>query len=174
MNLENRLLKDYYPKRLNDDGTFYLTKTHNVKSLGFRNIGFGYEFIIESPSVEKYFQRRYFLNSDYENTTTKEIGKNSEFYNGLLGENIMRIVIIEFFRRLSKEIPQFNFNFIKSDFNPNHQSRIILENDLYILEGISRYNQVIKSKLNYDNKSIVEYDGLLEYTLGRNTRDNYY
>ena len=79
----------------------------------------------------------------------------------------MRIIVKEFFRRLSSKHYLKSEGFIKSNLNPLEDKRVILENEEYILEGVSRYNQIVRLKKDFHNKSIAEYDGLFEYTSGK-------
>jgi hypothetical protein len=163
MKLEQRVLKDYYPRQMCNSKSLYLAKTHGVKSFGFRNTGKDYEYTIESPSVEIYAQRKYMLNwnrnGNYDDAKT-------DAYRGVIGESIMRIIVNEFFRRLNSKHYLKGKGFIKSDLNPLEDKKIILENEDYVLEGISRYNQIVRLK-NSSKKSVAEYDGLFEYTSGR-------
>lgn len=164
MDLENRLLKNYYPRSLN--GQYYLTRNHGVKTLGFDIVKNNYEYRIESPSVKLYNERRLLLNIKGNNNGNEPF----ENYSGLIGESLMRIILKEFFRRLEEQYPSSEFTFIKSDLNPLNDNKTILENDKYILEGVTRYNQRIIDKNCKKLRTVSEFDGLLQYEIGRKTK----
>jgi hypothetical protein len=63
-----------------------------------------------------------------------------------------------------------NFKFIKANFNPQTKNNTILENERYLLEGISRYNLTIRDKRKVNNRNIVEFDGVIEYSQGLNKK----
>ena len=163
MDLEGRVLKDFYPVFF--EGDLRLKQGHGVKSLGFRNVGNAFDFSIQSPSVKEFHERKYLLNyhKNGANSSEKIIPEN---FSGLIGESIMRIVVKEFFRRISNEYYLKDMRFIKSNLNPFEDKRVIVENDDYLLEGLSRYNQRVFCKTDMDAGCTTEYDGLFEYDAG--------
>ena len=173
MNLEERILSNFYPKTCPKTKKLTFTKNHGVKSLGFRKIGPKHRpifaYVIDSPSVEHYKERLYELNytRNGRNDTERIIHQT---FSGLIGESLMRITLKEIFRRLEEKMPFKNTGFIKTDLNPYENKRVIRENEEYILQGISRYNQIIMDKqmmkTHPDFATTTEYDGLFEYELG--------
>ncbi|MFP4567552.1 MAG: hypothetical protein ACLFN8_01275 [Candidatus Woesearchaeota archaeon] len=189
MNLEDRVLDEFYPVDCNLTNTLKIGQHHNVRSLGFEKAGSftcpDYYFSIQSPSVKEFRQRKYLLNYNRNgaNKTNKIIYGT---FSGLMGESIMRITIKEFFRRISKKLKIDESNFIKTEKKVNNNTEtkqkenieindaltldeitnnqiIIKENERYILEGISRYNQILIDKNCPKQRNITEYDGLFEY-----------
>lgn len=166
MDLESRVLQDFYPRYCEESEGLRIRQGHGVKSRGFRNIGRSFEFTIESPSVKDYRQRKYLLNYHRNGANSSEKIKPENFA-GLIGESIMRIVIKEFFRRLSRKYCLKDCDFIKTDLTPFEDRRIIKENEHYRLFGISRYNQIVMHKTELEMVCETEYDGLFEYSAGR-------
>ncbi|MCC7574552.1 hypothetical protein KO361_03085 [Candidatus Woesearchaeota archaeon] len=173
MNLENRVMREFYPVKCKKTNKLTFSKNHGVRSFGFKKIGPDkkpiFTFSIESPSVEEYGIRMYSLNYNKNGTKMTE-NIIPETYSGLIGESIMRIIVQELFRRLHKKNPFEKFEFVKTNLNPYEDQRTIRENDYYVLRGISRYNQIVINKnmlrTYSDFATTTEYDGLFEYQQG--------
>jgi len=166
MNLECRVMNDFYPLNCYNKQEHILIQNTGIKSRGFNNIGNCYTFSIESPSVNKYGERQYLLNyynKGEEQSETIEINT----YSGLIGESMMRIIVSELFRRISNRKRITRHEFIKTNLNPFEDKRTILTNQEYSLIGISRYNQRIVLTNDPTKSSITEYDGLFEYETQR-------
>jgi hypothetical protein len=175
MNLEERILSEYYPAQCSYNDTLKIGQHHNVKARGFEKAGSftcpDYYFTIDSPSVKKFRQRKYLLNYN-KNGTNKTNKIIYGTFSGLMGESIMRITIKEFFRRVDKKLGIEESDFIKTekqiknkdqDESNSKTKTIIKENEQYILEGISRYNQILIDKNCPKQRNITEYDGIFEY-----------
>jgi hypothetical protein len=152
-----RPLYRYYPREL--EGKLYVPRDHGIRSEGFKPIKNGkYMYSIHSKFVED-GNRRYFLEfSDVDNLDSERLVPS--FFKGLIGESLMRIVVMEFMRTQSKNLSFNNFYFIKQ----KNGSTVFLKNDTYSLEFFDKYN--IRFILN-SNKTISEFDGLMEYRVGR-------
>lgn len=159
MDLESRIFSKFYPAEF--EGKHYLSRSHAVKIAGFRPMpNFSYDFGIVSPSVPD-GQRRYAL-SFIENAPTE--GNLSEnYFRGLLGESIMRIVVMEFLRQKKKElgIQQFNTIII------NPEDRVLRRSENFSLEHQTRYTTHLYKNSGRKRLLIGEYDGIIEYHAGR-------
>lgn len=160
-----RVFTEFYPKRLEKDNRFYKTKKHNILSKGFKHIGhLDFLYGIESPSVEDN-KRFYNMSFGGDIINTSCITNQEDFFRGIIGEKIMRIVMIEFLRRMQQQLGIKRFNIVKGNYNPKNPITNIVKNFEYSAETISRYNIAIKNN-NMDDKRIpiiTEYDGLIKY-----------
>lgn len=152
MNLENRLFSKYYPQKSSNKQV--IPYSHGVKSTGFHLMpNFFYDMGIESPSTQG-GQRHYEL-SFAKNISNEHLPEN--YFRGLLGESLMRIVVMEFLRRKQQKLGIKEFNIFKK----NSQENTILKSEHYALSFCSRYNTQIFNSGN--NNPFGEYDGMIKY-----------
>lgn len=155
MKLEDRTFSQYYPKLFNKQ--YCLPKTHGVKISNFRLMpNFFYDFGIYSPSAQG-GQRRYELSFAKQAPKGESLPEN--YFRGLLGESIMRIVFMEFLRNKKQALGIKEFSMIKN----NPSISLIKESKNYYLEYQSRYNANLY-EINNVFGPVGEYDGLTEYT----------
>lgn len=154
INLESRTFAKFYPQT--SDNKTYLSRSHGIKTTGFRLMpNFFYDFGIVSPSAQD-GQRRYELSFAKQAPKDETLPEN--YFRGLLGESLMRIVVMEFLRLQQKALGIKDFSMIKID----PRLPILRKSDNFFLEHQSRYN----INLYYNDKPrgpIGEYDGVIEY-----------
>lgn len=150
-----KTLHKYSP--VNHEGMLYLPRDHGIKSLGFKQIKTGsYMYAIESPLLD-FSHRRYFFefsepeHFDFENLVP-------DFFSGLIGEGIMRIVVTEFMRRRVAQLEIDSFDFLKEKNGDE-----VLRRNGFVLQHRNKYNIEF---LKYGELQ-AEFDGLVTYTQGR-------
>lgn len=150
----------------------YLPRSHGIKSNGFdfyfpkvsslnteniaflRGVHFSYE--IESPSA-KYGNRRYMLTVSDDISAKDFLDLPITHFKGFMGEQIMRITLMEFLRRKQEELGVNKFDFIKKNLDNKNQ----LNSENYYSEHNSRYSISIRSR--EDDSVVREFDGILKY-----------
>ncbi len=154
MDLESRTFSKFYPAKLDD--SLYLSRSHGVTSAGFSLMpNFFYDFGIVSPSTQG-GRRRYELS--FARQAPSENMFPEDYFRGLLGESLMRIVIMEFLRQQKDALGINKFSMLKID----PQNTVVRRSGGFSLEHQSRYN--INLSTTTPNSYIVgEYDGIIEY-----------
>lgn len=160
---QSRIFNDFYPQRLGS--SFHLTRSHSVTSLGFRTLDdFVFQYAIESPSA-KQGERRYSLPFTEYILDDSIPERVNNFFQGKIGESLMRIIMNEFLRRQSDRLGLSDFGFLKWNKNPRSPNLVLAENGIYRAEHIDRYNVVVLDTTNITTRTIIaEYDGVLEYS----------
>jgi hypothetical protein len=159
--LEDRPFHSYYPKQM--DGKWYMSRSLGLHSLGFSSLSnFRYSYSIESPSSLE-GKRQYLLTSSLTIMESSYDSLPESFFRGLIGEQVTRILMMEFLRRNSSSLGIYDYNFLKQNNNPNSTSSIIAESATNMAIHLSRYNISIVPKHNED-EPCCEFDGLIEYS----------
>lgn len=161
MDLESRTFAKFYPAILDDKS--YLSRSHGVKSAGFRLMpNFYYDFGIYSPSAQNN-ERRYELSFIKHAPIEEALPEN--YFRGLLGESLMRIVTMEFLRQQQQSLGIKEFSMIKID----KEQPVLRKSKEFSLEHISRYT-VNLYKHDQSTHLVGEYDGMIQYTTFTNKK----
>lgn len=155
MDLEKRTLSKFYPVK--KDKYDYLLNSHDVDVTNYRLMpNKFYDIGIKSPST-KNGERRYELSFA---RNAKDSKLPTAYFQGLIGESLVRITIMELLRREKESLNLNNFSMIKGLKND-----LLTESDNYSLKYNSRYSIELFSNKDIDRVQ-GEYDGMISYTQG--------